>query len=191
MPKKFFIIILLIPWLISCEKESDLYPYSYQNESTIYSSSTTLQFREILLNIKPYILTAEGKRFVVTDSLLNVSIKMNETNWGVMNSLSLDTSAVQFEPHGFYNVCELPLKYNVLARYQPSNPVLNTAGQYADMLRSYLILEPGFYFCRVSSFQIRLTDGSLKTIPTLISENIEVSSNTRSLYIGEFEVEIR
>lgn len=192
MLRSIGISLLIVSFLFTgCEKDEDLSPYSYQNESTIYSGGSTIQFREILLTIKLFVNTPDGKKYVVTDSLLNVTIKMNEVVWGVMNSLSIDTSAIVKELNNSYFLTEFPVKYNILARYQPSKPVLTTAGEYADMLRSFLILEPGFYFCRIISFQFRMPDGKMKTVVPLISETIEITKDTRSLFLGEFEVEIR
>lgn len=187
---KLIPLCLLFLIFTCCDKEDVFTPYTYQNESTIYSDGTSIQFREILLTIKLYVQTGNGKKYLVTDSLLNVTIKMNEVVWGKFNSLSLDTSVIVNETFDKYLVSGIPLKYNVLARYQPAKPLLSTAGEYSNMLRSFLILEPGFYFCQVESFGIRLPTGEVKRVVPLISQTIEVSPETRSLYLGEYEVEI-
>jgi hypothetical protein len=69
---------------------------------------------------------------------------------------------------------------------------LVTAGQYADFLNDYLNLQPGFYVCRMISFDIPISTGGEETIYTpLLSFSLEVKENMISVDLGEFEVEIK
>jgi hypothetical protein len=188
---KLLFVLLSVCMLFNCTKDESLNGYSYASESTIFSSESTVQFREVLLVIRPFILSGDTKKFIVSDSLLNVKVKMNNTLWSTVNSLSLDTSAVENEIYGNFVVTELPLKYSIIAKFVPEKTTLTTAGEYSDLLRKYMNIEPGVYFCQVESFEIKLSDGSLKKVVPLISEMIEITDKTRSLYLGEFEVEIK
>jgi hypothetical protein len=191
MKRLFIALFAFLPLLfISCEKEDTLTGYTYQSESTIFNQSNQVQFREVLFTIKPYIMAGGVKKFIVTDTLLNVKVKMNNTLWSTTKSLALDTSGVQKQTLGLFQVSDYNLKYSVIANYQPEKTVLTTAGEYSDLLRAYMNIEPGVYFCQVESFEIRLADGSRRKTVPLISEMVEITANTRSLFLGEFEVEI-
>jgi hypothetical protein len=188
---KLAIVLCSFFLIFSCSKDNDLNGYSYYSESTIYSSTTTVQFREVLLTIKPYIVLENVKKFIVTDSLLNVKVKMNNTSWSTSNSLFLDTTSLADEVYGEFIITDSPIKYSIIARFEPTKDTLTTAGEYSDLLRNYMNIEPGVYFCRVESFEIKLADGSAKKVVPLISEMVEIKDSMRSLYLGDFEVEVK
>jgi hypothetical protein len=183
----FFILPLL---LFSCEEEDELTAYTYNSESTIFNQSNQVQFREVLFTIKPYLNAGGTKKFIVTDTLLNVKVKMNNTLWSTAKSLAIDTAGVQKQTMGSFQVSDYNLKYSIIANYQPEKTTLTTAGEYSDLLRAYMNIEPGVYFCQVESFEIKLPDGTRRKVIPLISEMVVITTNTRSLFLGEFEVEI-
>lgn len=191
MKRTLFIILILTAVSQSCSEDPALNGYSYFSESTIFSSDTSVTFREVLLVIRPFMLENSVKKYIVTDTLLNVRVKMNNTLWSVTRSLFLDTTAVEGSASGNFMVTDTPLKYSIIAGYQPQKDTLTTAGEYSELLRGFMIIEPGVYFCRVESFEFRMNDGNLKKVVPLISEMIEITEDTRSLFLGEFEVEIK
>ncbi len=189
MKKTFpFLILSLLLITTACEVADDLDGYSYYSENTILYGNDNIQFREVLVSIRPYIQTGSERRYVLTDSLLNVSIRMNNTQWCRTTSLAVDTATINKYRLGDFMVTNLPVKYNVLGAYDPQKDTLTTAGEYSDLLKFHLNIEPGFYFCQVESFEIRMNDGTPYRVIPFISEMIEVTEDTRSLYLGEFDV---
>lgn len=175
--------------LLGCKKE-DYSPYTYSNESTIYSTSNTTKFRELVIIIEPFILVGNEKKFIVIDTIKNVNIKINNKLWGVYNSFAIDTTVfIKSKSSDFYTT-STTTKYSVIAPYKGSKDTLTTAGEYADLLNNYLTLEPGNYICQVESFDIKQVDGTTKKIRPFIVVPIEVKENNRSALVGEFEVQI-
>jgi hypothetical protein len=174
----------------SCSVESDSYPY---NEPTIYSESNQNLFSEVVFFIKPYIFGAEGKKFIVTDTLKNISLIINNKIEEKSDSYALDVNhLLSKETHGDYLVTNQSIHYPVVMEMTMIPESLTTAGQYADLLNNYLNLQPGFYVCRIVSFDIKTISGELKTIytPTL-SFPLEVLENKASIHLGEFEIEVK
>jgi len=181
------LVFILVLFFTSCET-NDYSPYTYANESTIFSANESTQFREILLVLQPYMEVEGQRKYPVTDTLVNVRIKVNANDWGVFSSLGTDTVQVEKQLQSDYLLTDEPLKYGVIARFQTPKDTLTTAGEYANLLGNYLILEPGFYFCEIKAFDIKLPDGTCRTIKPNIVEYIEVTEETRSLFLGEFEI---
>ncbi len=126
--------------------------------------------------------------YVLTDSLLNVTVKMNNTLWCSTNSLEVDTSTVAKYESGTFTVTNIPLKYSIIGAYESDKDTLTTAGEYSDLLKIHLNIEPGVYFCRVESFEIRQNDGTLFRVVPYITEMIEITEDTRSIFLGDFDV---
>ena len=187
--KKVLFVSVFILFFIGCSKE-DYSPYTYSNESTIYSDTKTTMFRELILIIDPYTLIGNEKKYIVTDSIQNVNIKINNKLWGVCNSFGIDTSIFIKEKTFNYYVTNSIVKYSIIAPYNTSSDTLRTAGEYSDLLNNYLTLEPGNYICQIESFEIKHLDGTLEKIKPFIVVPIEVKENSRSALVGEFEVQI-
>ena len=184
--KKLLTILLFVLLLQGCSKEYS--PYSYSNESTIYSESNTTKFRELVLIIDPYIMIGNEKRYIVTDTLKNVRIRINNNLWNECNSFGIDTSIFVKEKTTNHYVTSTTTKYSIISPFRTSMDTLTTAGEYSDLLNNYLTLEPGNYICQVESFVIKQINGSLKTIKPFIVVPIEVKENSNSAFVGEFEV---
>jgi hypothetical protein len=186
----FTTIFLAGALFFSCSVESDSYSY---NEPTIYSESNQHLFSEVIFFIKPYICGAEGKKFIVTDTLKNISLIINNKIEKKSDSYALDLSHLSStETHGDYLVTNQSIHYPVVMEMTMIPESLTTAGQYADLLNNYLNLQPGFYVCRIVSFDIKTSSGELKTIytPTL-SFPMEAPENKVSIHLGEFEIEVK
>jgi len=190
MNMRKLLIVVSLPLLFAMCKKQDYSPYSYSNESTIYSDSKTTQFRELVLIIEPYILIGSEKKYIVTDTITNVRIKISDRLWGIYNSFGIDTSIfVKEKLTDFYSTGTVT-KYSIIAPYQTSNDTLKTAGEYSDLLNNFLTLEPGAYICQIESFEIKQTDGVIRKIKPFIVVPVEVSENSQSALVGEFEVQI-
>jgi hypothetical protein len=173
-----------------CSDESNSYPY---NEPTIYSESNQNLFSEVVFFIKPYIYEADRKKFIVTDTLKNISLIINNKIEKKSDSYALDIAhLLPKETCSDYLVTDQSIHYPVVMGVTMIPESLTTAGQYADLLNNYLNLQPGFYVCRIVSFDIKTISGELKTIYTpMLSFPLEVPENKASIYLGEFEVEIK
>jgi hypothetical protein len=188
---RHYCLLLLLSAIFSLTActEEDFTPFTYSSEATIYSQSgEQTRLRELLLVIKPYLLIEGEKKYIVTDSLYNVAISINLKPWGQFFSLPKDPELYSSEPLNSYQVTAAQVKYGVLAPYRSDNDTLTTAGEYAQLLNNFILLEPGFYFCEVESFDIKDVNGNRKTVRTSILETVEIQANSRSAFIGEFEV---
>ncbi len=180
---------MISPLLIKCSKE-DYSPYFYSNESTIFSDSKTTKFREFVIIIVPYVLTGDEKKYIVTDTIKNVRIKVNNQLWGIYHSFAIDTSIfVKEKLINFYST-RTKTKYSIIAPYKTSLDTLKTAGAYSDLLNNYLAMEPGNYICQLESFDIKQIDGKKRTVKPFIVFPVEVRENSRSALAGEFEVQV-
>jgi hypothetical protein len=157
-----------------------------QKESKIKTS-----FKEILFFLKPYILVDGQKEYVATDTLFNVIVKVNTITWSRKNSLPVDTSAYTLTPKGNYYLSTTPVAFPIVGTYQTERTTMENAGHYADLLLNHQTLTAGDYLLRVESFEMRLADGSIKKVATPISLPLTIKENTRSTYLGEFDVQVK
>lgn len=172
---------------MACEDENEA--WSYNSSSTIYSDENTTSFREILLVLKPYVMEDGQKKYVVADEISNISLTINDKFWGTFNSYSINPSLYgNTSLSGNYMVSDSMVRYPVIAPYQITKDTLTTAGEYAKLLNNLMTLEPGFYFCRLSSFEVKDVNGETHSFETNIMQAIEIKENTRSAFLGEFEV---
>ncbi len=186
---KVFVFIFLLS-LISCS-DDDYAVYSY-DDPTIYSTSNKVLLTEVILFLSPYIEDEGQKKFLVTDNLTNLAITVNKREWAPANSYKIDTlNLKQKETFGDYRVTPHKVNYPFAVNIRISSEGLSTAGDYSGLLNNYLNLQPGSYICYIESFDIKLTDGKVKTIftPNLICP-LEVKENYASANLGEFEVKI-
>lgn len=193
-PKSFsmknirFLLLLLLPFVIACTKD-DNEALNYNSSSTIYSDENTTTFREILLVLKPYLLVDGHKKYLVAEEISNVSLTINDKFWGSFDSYTINTSLYgNTSQSGNYVVSDSMVRYPVIAPYQSLKDTLTTAGEYAQLLNNLFTLEPGFYFCRLTSFEIKDVNGETHSFETNIMQAIEIKENSRSAFLGEFEV---
>ncbi|MDR1343292.1 MAG: hypothetical protein LBK18_08590 [Prevotellaceae bacterium] len=183
--------LLALLFALSCAKDDGYETYSY-NERTLYSSSGKAEFSAVILFLKPYILDGGQKKYLVVDSLRNISVTINGRSLRPLGSYALDTAHVSGkEIVSGYCVATEPVVYPVqveLALYPDS---FQTAGQYADLLNSYFTITPGAYIFRIHSFDVLSVAGQQNSIytPTL-SLPLEVGENCSSANMGEFEVQM-
>jgi hypothetical protein len=147
-------------------------------------------FSEIILFIQPYVLdVSDGnkKKYIVTDTLRNISISINNKLHRTVTSYGLDTLHVNHQSTvGSHRVTTDSLAYPVQVNVLMYPEKFSTAGAYAGLLNSYFELNPGVYICRIHSFQI--SSDTIYT-PTL-SFPLEVEENRTSVSVGKFEVEV-
>ncbi len=177
---------------LSCSGEDPLMAYSY-DEPTIYSSSDKVSFSNLLFFLKPCVLQNGEKRYIVTDSLYNISIKINKSLRKVSNSFPVDTMHLYGkETVGVYRATTEHVHYPVNINIQVKPEHFNTAGQYADLLNNYFTLVPGAYIVQIESFDIKTIEGNFQTIYTpSLSVPLIVESNSVSTNLGELEVIIK
>ncbi len=187
---KRFLIILAAATFFSCSKESDYSPNTYSSESTIYSDSDEVAFRQILFMLSPYTKVSGEKKYIVAPVISNIIVKVNDSNWGTFQSIKLDSSHVAKALSGDYYTTDKILKYSVIAGFQAEKDTLTLAGEYSDLLNNYLTLTPGMYIIDIQSFDITRSNGQIETVYPLISVPLEVEKDVSSAFIGEFEVEL-
>lgn len=175
--------------LCSCSKyESDdnVYGDSYNN---VFSEDGETIFREIILDISPYIIHNDTVKYILCDSLSNVTLTVNKNDWGTANSYVIDSATFSNkELVGNYIVTKTPIKYSTRVIYRSDKESLTTAGDYADMLNNLWALEPGFYICQLPSFELHNSGGNKITVKTSISEVFEVKEGTKNSYIGTHKI---
>ena len=180
-----FAVTFIIFVITGCEKQFS--PYNYSEESTIFSQTEETAFREMVLTLRPYVRHEGMKEYIVTDSLFNVKIEINNKEWGTFNSFQIDTALFESQVIQNYRITD-SVKYPVIAPFQTPKDSITTAGGYSDLLNGYVTLSPGVYICKIKSFDLRDLDGNVHTIKTTIMEPFEVKENTRSAFIGQFDV---
>ena len=192
MKTKALFIFALLAIMVGCEKDDDDYsPGTYPNEEAIYyQNSEETVFREFLFILKPYMSINNQKRYLAIDSLSNVSIKINNKNWGSFTSLQVDPSLFDTEQNNNTAVTDDQVKYSVIAPYQTSKDKLTTAGEYSKLLNNKFTIEPGFYIFEIKSFEFIDSNGETKQVNTPIVEAIEVTENSRNVFVGEFEIKV-
>jgi hypothetical protein len=186
--KKIILPICLAAALCACEKHPE--PYQYE-QSTIYSESARSTFGSILLDIRPYILDNNVKKYIVAPVITKVTLKVDDEDFGDYPSLAMDTSVIEKQLVNSYFTTEEAIRYAVIVPFRTNNEPLHTAGQYSALLNNYVVLSPGFYHCRIASFELRLSDNTLKKVVTNITQNFEIKANTKNCYLGEFEILIK
>jgi hypothetical protein len=164
--------------------------YTYSNELTIFSDYETSSFKDILFILKPFVMINGEKKYIVNDRIDSISIKVNDLEWGLFKSLSIDTSHIQKEIINNHILSNMPIKYAVIAPQQPFKDTLTTAGEYSSLLNNFLVLQPGDYICQVEFFDIKLQSNQYQRVYPMISVPLFVLENSKSSFIGEFEIEI-
>lgn len=186
--KKVLPFIFLYLFLSGCEKGTS--PYTYSSESTIYSSSKTTQFKKLVLIIDPYMMVGNVKQYIVTDTIKNVTIKIDNKLWNTCSSFGIDTSIFAKTVTGNFYLTDTQTKYSIIAPFSSGNDTLQTAGEYVDLLNNYLVLDPGNYICEVESFEIKKIDGTIEKVEPFIVVPVEIKENAISALVGEFEVQV-
>lgn len=187
MKKIYALLFLAILGFASCEKDSSD-AYSYNSSSTIYSSENSIRFKELLLVLKPYVMVDGEKKYVVTETIYNVKLSVNGKAWGSFDSYNVNTSLYVNSSQGDYLVSDTAVRYAVIAPFQSIKDTLTTAGEYAQLLNNIFVLEPGFYFCKVDSFEVTDLSGVTRKFETSVLQAVEIKENSRSAFLGEFEV---
>jgi hypothetical protein len=188
MKQYFYFFFSFVTLFLTTCSTTDYSPYSYSNEETIYSAENSTSFREILLILVPYITEGDESLYLVTDTIRNVEIHVNDQLWGVFNSFGIDSSRYEYANYNglFFSISQTC--YQIVAPYVTSSDTLFTAGEYADLLNGYFTLEPGDYFCEIASFELITSQNQvIKVYPGLIIP-FEVHENSRSTFIGQYEV---
>jgi len=176
--------------LFSCSNTLDSYRYS---DPTIYSESDKVLLSEVIFFMKPYMMDAGQKKYIATEMLKNIYLKINNQITQKADSYPLDIDHLDSkEMYGNYFVTNQLIHYPVAMNVSMIPEQLITAGQYADLLNDYLNLQPGAYICLIVSFDIATVSGEWKTVYTpSFSFPLEVKENMTSINLGEFEVEIK
>lgn len=181
--KRWLFLVLIGLLAMSCEKE-DSFDNVYKN---VVSEDDSVPFEEILilLNIK-----ATDSTYLVVKSIDSVKIFINGLYWAKINSQVLDTSKVEKYSSGNMYQTDNKLNYLIIAEQEIAPPNFNTAGAYSQYLNSGFELKPGEYACLVESFRVTFNDNSVKEYYPFVYKTFKVEKNSKSAFVGEFELKI-
>ena len=144
-----------------------------------------------MVDLVPYVLDGNTKKYLVLKNIQNVTITVNDSIWGVFNSLTIDTSIAVKTEFNNYFASNDSMKYSTIIPYTSKKQTITKAYQYSLLLNRFITLEPGFYIAKVQSFEVTNNSGITKKVNTNISAPFEVKENFRSSYLGKFEVEVK
>ena len=191
MKTKSLLLIAVLLLLFGCDKEKEYSsPYSCLNEYAVYQTSDETVFREFLLILKPYVSVDSQKKYLAIDSITNVTIKINNKDWGSFTSLDVESTLFDTELNDGIVVTDDEVKYAVIVPFQTSKDTLTTAGEYSDLLNNQFTIDPGFYIFEIESFEFKLVTGEVLKVKTPIVEPVEITENSRNVFVGEFEIKI-
>ncbi len=173
----------------ACSKPKNQ-PYSYEL-STIYSASNNTNFSSILLDLKPYIMDNGVKKYIVDPVISNVVLKVDDNDFGDQNSLSLDTSIITKQIVNNFFVTAEDITYPVNVPFRTDDKPLTNAGEFSSLLNNIIILSPGFYHCKIASFEIKTANNVTKKVLTNVSNYFEIRSGMKNYYFGAFEILIK
>jgi hypothetical protein len=143
------------------------------------------------MEIKPYIVVSGVKKYVVSDSIFNVTIKTNADTFGINNSLRIDTNALSNQTSGAYRVTSDDFKYPTRVVFKTDKNIATTAGEYSQLLNRTLVLAPGYYYVNISSFEIKQANGVKKKVSSLAGKTVEIKDGMKNMFLGEFEILVK
>jgi len=156
-----------------------------------YTSTISPYDRELLLVVEPYLEVDGQKKYIVSDSIFNLSISINNKKWGMYSSAYYPTANQTLETHNSFYTTDDTAKYAVVApQTYTSYEKPQTAGEFATVMTENLILEPGTYYVLVESFLIKDKQGNVFSVPVNMMRIVTIKESTKSAYIGAFEVDI-
>lgn len=181
--KKFISILFIIFLFIGCDGNDDY----YDGNMNVISESEDVPFKEIIFLVN---LKTNDSTYVVVKEIDSINIYVNTLSWAKLNSASIDTTKIskfvvnnRFESNN-------KISYLVVAKQKISQINFNTAGDYAQYLNSLYELQPGEYACLIESFQITLNDSTTVKFYPYSYKSFRVEPNMRSVFIGEFDINI-
>lgn len=192
MKAQTIITVILVTILLfnSCGKDDSFSDETYYNSSTIYSTDNSSDFRELVCIINLVKENGADDLYMVTPTIHEIVFTVNGKEWGVYNTLEIDTTQVNYIQDNDLFFSTYPLNHSLIAPYIPSSDTLTMAGEYADLLLDINVIEPGSYLCRFES--LKYTDANNDTItiyPQLVAPFV-VEENAISTYLGTFDIYI-
>jgi len=185
---KTCLLFMMVSMFISCE--GDYEPYYYSDPS-VYSSED-VYLSNLILFMKPYLLIDGEKKYIATEQIHNLTLRINDFWENSFDSYSFDLLRLNPQertPDFFISDEPIPFAFDIKIAMMPEEMI--TAGDYANLLSNYWNLQPGAYICHIKSFDIFTIAGERVTVytPTL-TVPLEIKTGVSSVNIGEFEVNI-
>jgi hypothetical protein len=179
--KLLFITIALGFALSSCDKDYNV------AERNVFSEDGSIQLEEIflLMNVK-----TSDSTWLVTESIDSITLYVNSSYWAMVSSESVNVAGIPSQEVGNMNVSNSKLEYLVLAEQDIEEPEYLTAGDFAQFLNSYYVLEPGEYACLIESFVVTYNDNTREKFYPMQYTTFSVEEGSRSVFVGEFEINI-
>ena len=147
--------------------------------------------------ISPYLRDGVTKRYIVTEKLDTLILKINDTERAPADSYELNVADMNGVTivDGFRTTTQ-KLRYPFRINVEVSISGTATAGEYADLVRNKLNLTPGSYLCQISRFEFYKSEGASfaelhKVESPFLWTTLDVEEGRTSISIGEYEVNIR
>lgn len=186
MNLKKVLFILCLACLLGCgEKYDNDHPIGYD---AIVGNHVDSQLKQIVFTLD---LQYSDSLYLVTDSVYNLEIFLNNQFWGSFQSTTIDTSAFQTKKLDHSLFSSVPVEYLFVTVDQADQDTLSTAGDYARALKELLSIPAGDYVAELRSVSWTATDGTIISRPIRDVIPFKLSGDTRSLYLGSFSVDIK
>lgn len=181
--KKLIYLLLLAVLFVSCNKDEIL----TSADRNVISEDPSNPFEEliVLLNVK-----TSDSSYLVVKSIDSVTIFVNNLFWTKMNTDTIDTSYINKFVVGNMYQTRNKLNYLIVANQTIDQPDYSTAGDYARYLNALYELKPGEYACLIESFQITFNDNTTRKYQPNEYRIFKVVENSRSVFVGEIELNI-
>lgn len=175
-----FMVCLLVT--VSCSKSSKtLVSVINYDEDTINRAAEELSFQMTV--------QTDSGRYLSYDVLDSIILFVNDEYWRTVPSLSspLSTDNIVLED-SIYTSSDR-VEYSVLVdagevtRY-------STGGEFADLLNDELRLYPGSYLFEIQTIYIHNSDSSVVKIDVDYVTSFEVPLNARSVYSGNYQIQL-
>ena len=168
---------------MSCQKDGSL----NSADRNVVSEEESTQFEELLILVS---IKTTDSTYLVVESIDSVNIFVNDFYWANVSSDPINTANVDKFTVGNMTVTTDKLNYLIVAEQEIEDPDFTVAGDFAEYLNSFYDLDAGEYACFIESFQVTFNDNSTKKYYPLTYEIFKVEENTRSAFVGEFEIKI-
>jgi hypothetical protein len=189
---KYPLIIAILLLFAGCNKTDDDSSYYHDLENTIYSTSGNVEFEELLIlfNFPIVSQNLNSDEYLITQNIDYIKLKINNRVWAELHNINTD---LQMNSDGSvlnFEYSNEKVEYLVVAGRTFDETDLFTAGDFAEALNGFLTLDPGTYVCEIAEIQITNSLGESVTAYPHIFQEFTLEADTKSLLLGEFDIEL-
>lgn len=156
-----------------------------------YSPTLSPNERELLVVLEPYFIVDGVKKYIISDSIFNIAITINNNKWGTYAANYYPPNKQTVEISNGFSTTNDTAKYAVVApQTYTSYEDPQTAGEFATVLTENLDLEPGTYNVILESFYILDKQGNAYFIPVNYMRFVTIELSTKSAFVGTMEIDL-